>query len=95
MDDTAILAELRGMRQELLGSHTALGVEVRTGIEKLSTNAAAHEKHDVERFAAINTRLLPIESTGRNVKWLLAAVVVAGLSGAADAWFNHLTKVIK
>lgn len=92
-DVMAELLAMRGVQERGMSSVStkldALTDKVDDGFRAQAAVQAAHELADVKQFGSIDRRLQPLEQVHRTVRWLVAALIVALLGGAADAVFNH------
>lgn len=62
------------------------------GFAAVTERLHEHELSDQRLFASFDSRIKPIEGVHKTARWLLGAVIVAMLTGAADIVFNHLGK---
>lgn len=89
MARTNTLDVVLAMAAEGRVNHTTLCEKVDKGFTSLQKMSADHELKDVERFAQIDRRLGPIESTRTTMRWMIGSGFIAGLGMLADLWVNH------
>ncbi len=78
------------MAAESRQNHATLVEKVDKGFATVLAGAASHELHDVQRFADIDRRLTPIETTRTTLRWVIGSGFVAGLGLLVDIVVNHL-----
>lgn len=80
---------LMEMRRDQRDDHTSISKIITDGFKEVHESMKAHEQSDIRMFASIDKRVSVVESTRHAMIWLVGALIVAVLGGAADAYFNH------
>lgn len=98
MDDSLVLAELRGLRGEITalrgdmaGAHQVISDKVSAGFEAAIRASAAHELLDTTRFALLDRRFVPVETALRYSRWFATTTVGAFIIGAIGILYSFLT----
>ncbi len=83
-----LVTTVTAMRQEQRDDHATLVGKV----DEVLAAAASHELIDAHRFAEIDRRLTPIETTRTTLRWVIGSGFVAGLGLLVDVIVNHLAR---
>lgn len=79
------------VEQLIVTMHHDLGDKVDAGFKNVLEKFQEHELKDEKRFGNIAGEMRELQNTRKTVRWFIAAVVVALLSGVVEHIVNHRT----